>query len=409
MLLFFVVFIFIILHIQGLARFVFFGTSETTYYYFTTSYLYNRSIAIQSLILACACACGFAAGYKVFYRRKRIPTVGLVGEVDLQPYRTVLALLTITGIVQVVTMVILAVITRLDYVAIIVFKYDHPFPFQSRVFFLVILAYILLNIPPKQLWTRRDLRLVRWIVFAYSVLTVLLQARSEVFEIAAIVLFSLLMWNGDKVKVKYVLLVVCSLIGPNLIVLGRLGFPTDPVILMKGLFSFEYSTLFNNILSEAVLRGREVSGGFTFLPQMTLLIPSPIRAIFGISAAESDYFAAVTAGADVLGGGFSFVAEMFSNFGWFAPLVFAALGALIGRMNAGAARVGKVSMIYATAPLLYEYFILVFRNDFAVFLKSAIQIFIIALLIDFLRRLRLVRKRKRPPQLGQVSVAGLAP
>src|SRR5580658_5727257 len=174
MLLFFILFIFVILHIQGLVRFVFFGTSETTYYYFTTSYLYSRTVAIQSLLLALACAGAFAAGYKLFYRKQKVAKVDPAVEVDLKPYRVLLALFAVTGMVQILTMFVLAIISRLDYGTIIVIKFDHPFPFQSRVFFLVLLAYMLLNIPPKQIWARRDLRLVRWITLIYMVFTVLL-------------------------------------------------------------------------------------------------------------------------------------------------------------------------------------------------------------------------------------------
>jgi hypothetical protein len=256
--------------------------------------------------------------------------------------------------------------------------------------FLILLAHFLLNVPPKQLWTRRDLRSVRWTTLTYTVLTILLQFRSEVFEIAAIVAFSLLMWTGDKVKVKYILLVVCSIIVPNLIVLGRMGFPSDLELLMKGLFSFEYSTLFNNILSDAVLRGREIQGGLTFLPELILLIPSPLRALFGVYVPPSDYQSILTSETGVIGGGFSFLGEMYSNFGWFAPMVFGMLGMLIGRINARAARIGRVTLFYAVAPLLYVDFIVAFRNDFGIFIKTTIQLFIVAILIDILRRLRLV-------------------
>jgi hypothetical protein len=396
MLLFFVVFIFIILHIQGLARFIFFGTSETTYYTFTTTYLYNRSIATQSLIISCACAAGFALGYALFYRKRNQPRIDPAVKVDLKPFRTAIALFIVTGVLQIISDTILVVITRLDYNTIVDIKFNHPFAFQSRTIFLVLFSYLLLNIPFAQLWKRREFRFFRLITLLYMVFTVLLQFRSEIFEFAAIACFAHLMWNGDKVKLKYVVLVICSLLGPNLIVLGRLGFPTDPAVLMKGLFSFEYSTLFNNILSEAVSKGQDLRNGITFLPSLVLLIPSPLRDVLGIEVAKSTYYADIASSADVLGGGFSFVAEMFSNFGWFAPLVFAVLGALIGKMNSGASRVGQVSMVYATAPLIYEYFILVFRNDFGVFVKSVIQIFVIALLIEFVRRLKLVQGPVKP-------------
>jgi hypothetical protein len=390
MLLFFVMFIFFILHIQGLSRFLLFGTSETTYYYFTTTYLFDRTVAIHSLLYALACAGAFAAGYILLYRKKRRPTINPYIAVDLKPYRFELKLFYVMGMLQILTNLVLVIISRLDYVTIVIIKYEYSFLFQSRMIFLILLAHFLLNVPPKQLWTRRDLRSVRWTTLTYTVLTILLQFRSEVFEIAAIVAFSLLMWTGDKVKVKYILLVVCSIIVPNLIVLGRMGFPSDLELLMKGLFSFEYSTLFNNILSDAVLRGREIQGGLTFLPELILLIPSPLRALFGVYVPPSDYQSILTSETGVIGGGFSFLGEMYSNFGWFAPMVFGMLGMLIGRINARAARIGRVTLFYAVAPLLYVDFIVAFRNDFGIFIKTTIQLFIVAILIDILRRLRLV-------------------
>jgi hypothetical protein len=361
------------------------------------------------LVFSLACALAFAVGYKLLNRGKSLPKENPTADVDLSPYRVELRLLYITGMLQILANIVLVVVSRLDYVTIVEIKYNYSFPFQSRMVFLVLLAHLMLNIPLKQLWRRRDLRLARWITLGYIFLTVLLQFRSEVFEIAFIVAFSWLMWTGDRVRVKYVLIMVCSLLVPNLIVLARLGFPSDPALLVQGLFSFEYSTLFNNILSEAISRGKEVGGGLTFLPQLALIIPSPVRALFGINALEPDYFSSLTSAAGVLGGGFSFLGEMYSNFGWFGPLVVGMLGMLIGRVIAQAGRVGRVPMLYAVAPLLYVDFILVFRNDFAVFLKSAIQLFIVAILIDFARRLRLIcTKWKVEGELDQIPTVRVA-
>jgi hypothetical protein len=390
MLLFFVFFVFFILHIQGLARFVLFGTAETTYFSFSTTYLYGHVVAVQSLLFVLACFGSFAIGYKLLYRRPRRLAVNPDAMVDLKPYRVELILFVITGILQILAETVAIFISRLDYSAIVQLKVDYPFPFQSRIGFLAILAHLLLNIPIKQIIRRPELRSVRWITVIYILLTLLLQFRSEVFEVASIVLFSQLMWSGDRVKLKYIVAMVLSLLVPNLIVLGRLGIPNDPEVLISGIFSFEYSTLFNNILSEAILRGRDIQGGLTFVPSLVLLIPSPLRDVLGVEVVKSDYYDLVSSSAGVLGGGFSFLGEMYSNFGWFAPLVLGFLGMLIGAMNARASQVGKVPVFFAAAPLLYEYFILEFRNDFGVFLKSSIQLFIVVLLLGLLRRLSFV-------------------
>ncbi|MGO9636486.1 MAG: hypothetical protein ACLPSO_00910, partial [Terracidiphilus sp.] len=187
------------------------------------------------MLYALACAGAFAAGYKLLYRKRRRLAINPTIDVDLKSYRFELILFYVTGILQILTDLAVVIISKLDYVTIVEIKFKYSFFFQSRMIFLMLLAHLLLNIPPKQIWVRKELRSVRWITLIYAVLTILLQFRSEAFEIAATVAFSLLMWTGDKVKVKYIVLVVCSIIVPNLIVLGRLGFPSDPEVLMSGL------------------------------------------------------------------------------------------------------------------------------------------------------------------------------
>ena len=389
MLLFFILFIFFILHVQFLLRNILFGTDQATFFYFNISYLFDQATSQKALLFTLACAASFAVGYLLLYRRRKLSTVNMSAEVNLKSCRGELYTLNFAGLVQVVYGVIQLLNSGFSYNVMAEAKMDFGIVFELRIFFLILLAHLLLNVPWIQVIKRRELRLTRWVVIAYFIITLLGQARSGLFEIAAIILVTQLMWIGDKVKFKYVLFVVGALLVPNLIVLGRLGAIDDLGLLIDGLFSFEYSILFNNMLSAAIDSGGITNGSLSFVPSLLLIVPSFVRAMFGLEVVKSSYYVDLSAAADVRGGGFSLLAEMFSNFGWFAPLVFGAIGILLGRAFSRAARVGGVDFFGATAPLLYVAFVLAFRNDFGVFLKYVVQLYLIALFFRFAFKNRL--------------------
>ena len=147
--------------------------------------------------------------------------------------------------------------------------------------------------------------------------------------------------------------------------------------------------ILDKFLGAAIDTGYQAKEALSFLPQLGLIIPSPIRNLLEIQATNTDYIEDLSEAAEVYGGGFSLVAQMYTDFGWFSPLVFGLLGLLIGRVNYQASKVGRVKLLYATAPLLYSIFILTFRNDFGVFLKYTIQLFMMAVVLNFLLRIRL--------------------
>ena len=378
------------LHIEFLLRFLLLGTDEATYFIFTVRYPFDRGIAIQSLLFVLACMAVFVLGYRYFYSHRKFdpPTESIC---NLRPYRREIRILTSVAAIHLFIALILVFTTHLSYAAVVDIKQQYSIIFQSRLIVLILMAHLLLNIPLKQFFSRSELRLLRWILGIYMLVTALLQVRSELFQIVEIVVFSQLMWHRDKIRLKYVALLICSLIVPNLIVLGRIGVPSDTGVLIGGIFSFEYSTILNNILSAAISTTHRLSNGFTFAPTLMLLVPSPLRILFGINVAPSAYYDDISLDANSLNGGFSLIAEMYSNFSWFAPLVFGGLGALLGYMNAKAARVGRVSLFHAAAPLLFGYFILAFRNDIGIFLKSAIQLLLIAYTLAIMIRMRLVK------------------
>ena len=380
------------LHVQFLVRFLIFGTYEANYYGFTIRYGYDRNIAWQSLLFTLACMICFTIGYKLFNRRSTARCMDRLTKANISFFRRELYIFYIIGFIHVAVGAWLVVSTRASYSLIVAYKEDHPFLFQIKIVFLLILSHLLLNIPLKQFLQRPELSLARRLLIAYGIVVLLSQARSEAFEFGGVFLFTQLMWNRDRVKCKYLIFMFGALIVPNIIVLGRLGFPSDPRELLRGLFSFEYSVYINDLLSQAILQGPTFSKGLSFLPSLTLLIPSPVRTLLGIEVVKSYAYVLISELAGVSGGGFSMLAEMYTNFGWYGTIVIAALGAMLGRINSRAANVGNVTIFSSIAPQFYLAFILTFRNDLGVFIKLTIQLALLALTIDIFRRLTLYRK-----------------
>lgn len=384
MLLFFIFFIFFILHIQFLLRNIFFGLDELNYFQFVIKYGFDRGIAIQSLLFSLACMFSFSVCYKLFYRKRRKLSVDTKGDVNSIVSRRELFSLNIMGIMMIAYILVVIGLANFDYSVMTQIREANGFIFELRMIFLLLISHILLNVPWRNLLRLRELKTARWVVLVYIICTLLFQARSATFEVVSIIAFSQLVWAGDKVKIKYIVIVMGMLLVPNLIVLGRLGIPEEPGEFINGIFSFEYSILINNFLSAAILSGSDMLGDISFIPSLQLLIPSPLRDLFGIAVVKSSFYADLSDEANVSGGSFSLLAEMFSNFGWFSLVIFGLLGAFIGYWNSRAARVGFVSILYSSAPLLYAALVLAFRNDFGIFLKYSIQVLIVSWILTHL-------------------------
>jgi hypothetical protein len=362
-----------------------FGTEEVYYFNFKVTYLFNQLVSQNSLLFSLACAGCFALGFSLFYCRRK----SSLASVDLKVSRRALLLLNISGLVQLIYGIYLLLSSGISYQVMAEAKMNYGFVFELRIFYLLLLSHLLLNVPWAEFIKQRLFKRTRWILIAYVLIAVLGQARSAIFEIGAVVIVTQLIWNGDQFKFKYALMVFAAMLVPNLVVLGRLGAIDDLWELINGLFSFEYSILFNNMLSGVIESNVGTSGDLSFIPSLQLILPSPLRDFFGLTVVKSDYYGDLALVTGVKNGGFSLLAEMFSNFGWYALFVFAAFGALIGALFSRAARVGKVTFFGATAPLVYVAFVLAFRNDFGVFIKYVVQILLIAAIFNFLLKPRL--------------------
>ena len=384
MLLFFILAMLFILHAQFLIRNIVFGTYESTFFEFTQSYLFDRYIATLSLFFTILCAAAFALSYRHVYSKRLHPI--LLAPVTSDNIRIIMRIYLFFGFTQAAANFILAYISGFQYQAMAETLESSAFIFELRIIFLLCFSYLALNVPPRLLWRGHEYRLFRFALFIYTLSVLVVQSRSRVFELFGIPVFAYLMWTGDKVRWRYIGALLVALTVPNLIVLGRLGMPGSVGELISGLFSIEYSVILNNILGGAIEHRYVVQESLTFLKSLWLIIPSPIRTLLGIDVIKSEAYDALVHIADVRNGGYSMLAEMFQNFGWFAFLVFALLGWVIGSLNKRAFYVGHVDIFAAMAPLIYTGFILGLRNDFGVFLKFAIQLLLIALFLRFLMR-----------------------
>lgn len=389
MLLIFVLIIFVLLHIQFFVRNLLFGFDETNYFQFSIRYLYDQHIAQLSLLFAVSCACVFAVLYLISHRlvsrfQHRLSGLAFGNGYDLPRWPLV-----VSGGMQVVAVLFLVVKSGFVYQIMAESVLDSGFVFELRMVFLLLLSHLMLNVKLKDLVGSPQYKSVRITVLMYVLALLLLQARSRVFEVVVVIVFSQLMWSGDKIRLKYFAFIGFALLVPNIMVLGRLGWPEDFSVLLDGLFSFEYTILFNNILSAALVEGKLVGAPFTFTPSLGLLLPSPIRSLLEIEIQKSDYYSLLSESAGVGNGGFSLLAEFFSNFGWWAIGVFGCVGAVLGYFNARSLRIGHVSLFASTAPLVYASFILAFRNDLGVFLKYFVQLMMVSSCMNVMIRCRI--------------------
>ena len=404
MLILFIMSLFVALHLQFLVRNIFFGADGAHYFSFYLPYPYSRDVAIETLLFSASCAVMFFIGYllsKHLLVSKILKIRDNSKAIQVSP-RAIHCLAASLG-VQIAVSVYVLLNAGLNYQDITELKGYLGFIFELRMFALLLLSYVLINIPVSLWLSDKRLRFVRYLYISYILLAILLQARSVVFEAAAVPAFCYLMWTGNKVRLKYLALLAFSFVVPNLIVLIRLHVSLDSVDVFTDLFSLEYSVLLNNLLSHAIYSKNLPVWGATFFPSMILLIPSPLRDVLGITVVKSYLYVQESLEAGVTGGGFSLLAEMFMNFGWLSIFCFLLFGIYIGNVLRGASKVGRVGLYYASAPLVYIAFILCFRNDFGVFLKYVTQLLIATAILSLMLRARLGSRGST--QISQVTTA----
>lgn len=372
----FLIYVLYLVHFHFLLRNIFWDIDYATFFMFTKKYDFSKSIAITSITFVFCCLISFLLGYSIVFKKyKSIITYKYISKYEIVCLNLMFNLL-------VVYILIAGYVTGFNYGLMTQFREKYNFFFELRMLPLIIFSHILHNIPLRRIIRETEFRYLRISIIIYVSALVLFQVRSPIFELGFVIVFSHLMWNGDKFKFKYLGLLFIATIVPNLIILGRIGIPDNLDMLIEGLFSIEYSIMLNQLLGTAIVSSDNLHQGLSFLPQLTLIIPSPVRDFFNINATNNDFFLNVSDYAGIHGGGFSLFAQTYLDFGWYSIIVFFILGLFIGKLNKGASRVGGVSFVYSVAPLIFALFILTIRNDLGVFIKYSFQAIIISFFLE---------------------------
>jgi oligosaccharide repeat unit polymerase len=343
---------------------------------FTKQYDFSKNIALTSFIFILCCLFSFLLGYSIFF--KKLKTISI--NRNINRYEIIFLCLMFNSLV--IYILIAGFVTGFNYGLMTQFREKYNFFFELRMLPLIIFSHILHNVSIQKIIRESKFKSLRFSLIFYIIALVLFQVRSPIFEIVFVIVFSHLMWTGDRFKLKYLVILFIATIVPNIIILGRIGIPENFDVLIEGLFSIEYSIMLNQLLGTAITSSENLHQGLSFLPQLSLIIPSPIRYLFNINATNNDFFLNVSDYAGIHGGGFSLFAQTYLDFGWYSIIVFFFLGLFIGKLNKGASRVGGVSFVYSVAPLIFALFILTIRNDLGVFIKYSFQALIIAFCLE---------------------------
>jgi len=396
MLLLFIIFVFYMMHIHFLLRNIFGDVSGGHFFNLYVPYTFSRDVALETLVFSVSCAVAFVIGY-IFSncaldKRSAKSGMKLISEKYLnESIRYVNIFLAL----QIGLGLYAICVAGLNYSAIHHLKLSMTFVFESRMVTLLLVSFVYLNTPPQEWLKEKRLRLTAILLALYFIISVLSQSRSVVFECAAVIGFCWLMWHGNKVKIRYLVILLFAILVPNLIVLPRFGGALDRQTKIAGIFSFEYTVLMNNTVSSAIANNHPPLLVDFFISIPSLLIPSPLRNVLGTGitgGVAPDYFEFIVEDARISGGGFSLLAEMYMNLGWWGILMFVFLGFLIGKFIKGASRVGGVDLLYAAAPLMYAQFIITLRNNFTTFAKYSIQAILVAMIMKFILKTSLTRR-----------------
>jgi hypothetical protein len=382
-LIFFIFYVVFILHINFLLRNILLGHESDNFFNFVMTYNFSPEVSLISLEFVTLCMLSFYLAYTLIYRQRN----KFIDQSSLYIGKNTTFITSVSAFMMASYLVYVSYKSGFNYGSITQFRAQNSFIFELRAVYLLLLSFHLLNIPISQIIKEKKYAFFRFSFIFYGIALLFFQARSAMFEVFVIFIYSYLMWNKDKIRFKYIVALCFLIFIPNILVMARMGVPDNISELIDGIFTVEYSILLNNYLGSVIFY--EIHNEtYSFLPQVWLIFPSWIRLFFDIEVGKIEYFTQVANLAKVSGGGFSLIAQMYSDFQWKAPLVFLVAGLLIGWLNKGAYKVGSVSLFYASAPLVYSMFILSLRNDFGVMFKYMIQIMVLAMVLSLIKRIK---------------------
>ncbi|WP_188750935.1 O-antigen polymerase [Marinobacterium zhoushanense] len=384
--LYFVVFIFFMIHIQFLVRKLILGTDRVDFFYFSNVYPFTNEIAVRSLVYVLLCVFAFFLGF-IFFRRNNIRNDFVYEPYDAGVIKRIRAISTALLMSHAILTIYIILVSDGSYGSITQIRKSFSFLYELRMIPLVMVCFIILNVKPSVL-----LRYKKNYFFIFSILLYLaaswfIQARSIIFEILVCFAFAYFRWYGDRFRFRYFVYVFIILMIPNIMVMSRLDLERYSFFeLMVGLFSFEYSVIFNNILAASFLRTEDFAWGVTFIPNLSLIIPSPIRDYFGIDYVNLDLYRSVAQFGGVYGGGFSMLGELYINFGWLGAFFMFSFGCIYGRLTGKVMNNIKVSLLLSGTPLYYSAFVLAVRNDLGIYFKYCVQLLVVTLILGMIFR-----------------------
>lgn len=383
-LLFYIIFF---MHILFIADYFISGEDALTLHFFEFTQTLNYSSSVinemifYNISVFVLIFIGFIIGKKIkidTLKEKSYPVSYYNTSKYISIYLIFFLLLGIIGILQ----------NGMNYWKLNEYRESVNFLFETRIIGHLLISYYIVN-------GGHFSKIQKLLILVYFLVLAAFQARSMLMEAVLVFGFSYIYLKFDRIKLKYVLILIILPFIPNLFVIIR-QWPVDIDKIFTYLFSFEYTLIFNMFLG-AVMDSYHDAWlfGETFTPSLLLLIPSFLRSILDVNVVKSSMYTDIANEAGIFGGGFSLLAELFVNFQWLSLFYFIVIGFILGYWRKSILQniIYKRTVTFSQAAyfLFFIAFILSFRNDIGVFLKYTIQLIIISSIMN----LMLNKKRSR--------------
>lgn len=373
-----IIFLFYMLHIQFLVNYLLTGNDVHTFFGWKLVYCYSEEIAEKALLFTLLSLLMFVFGY-IFGQKKKI-----INKKKVIIGNSIIRITEIFYLISILSLLYVIIKGGFEYSNMTIVREQINFIFELRMISNVLLLYMLFNSDLSELRNRK-FKFVKKIIFVYVLLIFFIQARSLVFEILAIFSIYYIKIKNIKVEFKYIVLLFIISVLPNIIVIFRLDdsqLDFSSIETYQNIFTYEYSLLFNNILSEVISNKHVYIEHDNFLINaLILLVPSFLRDKLALTVDDS-FNISIANDAGVTGGGFSLLGQLYLNFGYWSVLYWLIMGYLFGRVFKKLYMERSSSVFIAIIPLVYVYFVLSFRNDLYIFLKQIVQLYMIALFLN---------------------------
>ena len=391
-----ILFIFFLLHILFFLNYYLFGTSYGEFFGMEVSYLYDSEIALKTFSFTSVSFISIFLGLRSnkffkFEAKANKLWRGIYNTTSLKAL-----IIFITGVTLFVALSLFLALS--DYLAIANLRGKSTFTtaiFDLRYFILIYISYNLLNYKISDLLKARPRTYTITLSIVYIFSCFILQTRSIIFEVFFIIIYTYLLWNKNRIKLKYIFILFIFSIFPNLLLLNRVDlYNLNFKDIVSSIFQYEYSFTLANLISTNIVNDKLLifSDGFTFLSKLYILVPSVFRNLLGIEGTQSFYYQYISELSEVFSGGFSFLGELYANFGEYTYLILFILGVLITRMiSINSINLGSSSLIAATYPVIISNFILVQRNDIFPFIKICVYLIFISYFMKSFSKIKLLK------------------